>query len=185
MVEDLLKFCDPKTVVFSGFGLREGQLVRVMPPTIREQDPFLVGCARMAEHMWRFTITGEKIYDWMAPLFLKVRDGVSRIRMASCMLRDIGWSEHHDCRAEHTFLRVLRLPFAGLTHHDRVLLALMFFVRYKGNSDSSVVAPVRSLLSDSEVGIAESVGRALRLAHNLSGSVFGFFGGDALRGHGR
>ena len=96
--------------------------------------------------------------------------------MVSCMLSDIGWSEHPDYRAEHTFLRVLQLPFAGLTHRDRVLLALMIFVRYKGNSDSSVVAPVRSLLSDSEIGIAESVGRALRLAHNLSGSVFGLLG---------
>ncbi|MBT6094876.1 MAG: Ppx/GppA family phosphatase, partial [Rhodospirillaceae bacterium] len=97
----------------------------------------------------------------------------SRIRMAACMLSDVGWSEHPDYRAEHAFLRVLRLPFAGLTHHDRVLLAVMIFVRYKGDASNPMVSPVRSLLSDQEIEIAESVGLALRLAHNLSGSAPG------------
>lgn len=173
VVEGLLNVCRPKTVVFSGFGMREGQMLEMLPPTVRGQDPLLAGCARMAERTGRFAITGEEIYDWMVPLFPKRRDAISRIRMAACMISDIGWSEHPDYRAEHAFLRVLRLPFAGLTHHDRVLLALAIFVRYKGHADNPVVSPVRSLLADTEIGIAESVGRALRLAHNLSGSAHG------------
>lgn len=173
VVDGLLKICEPDEVVFSGFGMREGQLLEMIPPAIRGQDPLLAGAARMAERTGRFAITGEEIYDWMAPLFPRVRDAVSRIRMAACMLSDIGWSEHPDYRAEHAFLRVLRLPFAGLTHHDRVLLGITIFVRYKGNAQNPVVSPVRSLLSDSEIGLAESVGLALRLAHNLSGSAHG------------
>lgn len=173
VVEGLLSICNPKTVVFSGFGMREGQMLEMLPETVRGQDPLLAGCARMAERTGRFVISGEEIYDWMAPLFPKWRDAVSRLRMAACMLSDIGWSEHPDYRAEHAFLRVLRMPFAGLTHHDRVLLALTIFVRYKGNADNPVISPVRSLLADNEIGIAESVGRALRLAHNLSGSAPG------------
>ena len=171
VVEGLLNLCNPKQVVFSGFGMREGQMLEMLPPAVRGQDPLLAGCARMAERSGRFAISGEEIYDWMAPLFPKARDAISRIRMAACMMSDIGWSEHPDYRAEHAFLRVLRLPFAGLSHHDRVLLALTIFVRYKGDADNPVVAPVRSLLEDKEIGIAESVGRALRLAHNLSGSA--------------
>ena len=173
VVEGLVKACDPKDVVFSGFGMREGQLLEMLPPAIRGQDPLLAGCARTAERTGRFAITGEEIFDWMAPLFPPGRDAVSRIRMAACMLSDIGWTEHPDYRAEHAFLRVLRLPFAGLTHHDRVHLALSIFVRYKGDADNPVVSPVRSLLSDSEIAVAEQVGLALRLAHNLSGSAPG------------
>ncbi|MEK9754210.1 MAG: Ppx/GppA family phosphatase [Rhodospirillaceae bacterium] len=173
VVEGLLSACNPKSVVFSGFGMREGQMLEMLPRAVRGQDPLLAGCARMAERTGRFAISGEEIYDWMAPLFAKKRDAVSRVRMAACMLSDIGWSEHPDYRAEHSFLRVLRMPFAGLTHHDRVLLALTVFVRYKGDATNPVISPVRSLLADNEIGIAESVGRALRLAHNLSGSAPG------------
>jgi exopolyphosphatase / guanosine-5'-triphosphate,3'-diphosphate pyrophosphatase len=180
VVEGLLKVCEPRDVVFCGFSMREGQLLDMLPPAIRGQDPFLSGCARMAERNGRFAITGEELYDWMAPLFSQRRDAVSRIRMAACMLSDIGWTEHPDYRAEHAFLRVLRLPFAGLTHHDRVLLALAIFVRYKGDSDNPVVRPVRSLLSDGDIGIAESVGLALRLAHNLSGSAPDLLSGTRL-----
>ncbi len=173
VIDGLLKMCEPKTVTFSGFGMREGQLLEMIPPAIRGQDPLLAGAARMAERTGRFAITGEEVYDWMAPLFPSGRDAVSRIRMAACMLSDIGWSEHPDYRAEHAFLRILRLPFAGLTHHDRVLLAVAVFVRYKGDAKNPVVSPVRSLLSDQEIEIAGSVGLALRLAHNLSGSAPG------------
>jgi exopolyphosphatase / guanosine-5'-triphosphate,3'-diphosphate pyrophosphatase len=181
VVEGLLKVCDPKDVVFCGFGMREGQLLDMLPPAIRGQDPFLAGCARTAERTGRFTIAGEEIYDWMAPLFPQRRDAVSRIRMAACMLSDIGWSEHPDYRAEHAFLRVLRLPFAGLTHHDRVLLALSIFVRYDGDADNPVAAPVRSLLTDEEIDTAEAVGKALRLAHNLSGSAPGLLPGTRFK----
>ncbi len=173
VVEGLLNVCNPKFVVFSGFGMREGQMLEMLPEEIRGQDPLLAGCARMAERTGRFSISGEEIYDWMAPLFPKRRDDISRVRMAACMLSDVGWSEHPDYRAEHAFLRVLRMPFAGLTHHDRVLLALTIYVRYKGDAANPVISPVRSLLADNEIGIAESVGRALRLAHNLSGSAPG------------
>ncbi|MAH84227.1 MAG: hypothetical protein CBB68_07760 [Rhodospirillaceae bacterium TMED8] len=167
----LLHACNPKSIVFAGFGMREGQMLEMLPPRVRSQDPLLAGCARMAERMGRFAITGEEIFDWMSPIFPSTRDDVSRIRMAACILSDIGWSEHPDYRAEHAFLRVLRIPFAGLTHHNRVLLAVIIFVRYKGNAANSVVHPVRSLLSDSDISIAESVGYALRIAHKLSGSA--------------
>ncbi len=173
VVNGLLDACRAKKAVFSGFGMREGQLLEMLPPEVRDQDPLLAGCAGMAERTGRFSMTGEEIFSWMAPLFPKKRDAESRLRMAACMLSDIGWSEHPDYRAEHTFLRVLRLPFAGLSHHDRVFLALTLFVSYKGDPENAVVAPVRSLLHDDDLGRAETVGNALRLAYTLSGAAPG------------
>jgi len=169
----LMETAQPKYLTFSGFGMREGQLLKVLPESLRDQDPLLAGCAGMAERTGRFSIEGQEMFDWMAPLFPPDRDPHSRLRMAACMLSDIGWSEHPDYRAEQTFLRVLRLPFAGLSHADRVSLALAIFVSYNGHPDNAVVSPVRTLLDEEELARANVVGLALRLAHTVSGSAPG------------
>ena len=101
------------------------------------------------------------------------RNRSSRLRMAACMLSDIGWSERPDYRAEHAFLRVLRLPFAGLTHAERVFLAIAIFIRYNGDTDNHLVKSVRALMTDYDVGHANVTGLALRLAHTVSGSAPG------------
>ncbi len=173
VVYGLLDVCRAKKAVFSGFGMREGQLLNMMPAEVRDQDPLLSGCAGMAERTGRFSMTGHEIYDWLAPLFPKKRDANSRLRMAACMLSDIGWSEHPDYRAEHSFLRALRLPFAGLSHHDRVFLAFSLFFRYEGDPDNPAVVPTMALLQENDLERAETLGDALRLAYTLSGAAPG------------
>ena len=171
VVNGLLDVCRAKKAVFSGFGMREGQLLEMLPPEVRDQDPLLSGCASMTERTGRFSMTGHEIYTWLAPLFPKKRDAESRLRMAACMLSDIGWSEHPDYRAEHAFLRALRLPFAGLSHHDRVFLAFSLFFRYEGVPDNPTVVPAMALLEENDLERAETLGKALRLAYTLSGAA--------------
>ena len=169
----LLKSTKVSKVVFSGFGMREGKLLTMLPAQLSGQDPLLSGCAGMAERTGRFAITGQEIFHWIAPLCPPGRDAESRLRMAACMLSDIGWSEHPDYRAEHAFLRVLRLPFAGLTHAERVFLAVAIFVRYNGDPDNSLVRAVSALMTDYDIDHANTTGLALRLAHTISGSAPG------------
>lgn len=162
-----------KEVVFSGFSMREGQLLKMLPTELSGQDPLLSGCAAMAERTGRFAITGQEIFDWISPLFPPGRDAESRLRLAASMLSDIGWSEHPDYRAEHSFLRTLRLPFAGLSHADRVFLSLAIFVRYNGDPENKLVRSVTNLMTDDDFGHANITGLALRLAHTISGSAPG------------
>jgi len=118
---------------------------------------------------------------WISPLFPDETPNRRRLRLAACLLADIGWSEHPDYRAEHAFHRVLRLPFAGLTHADRVLLAEAVFVRYNGDPWAALVAPVRNLLNEEQLAWGQVVGLALRFAHTLSGSAPGLLSRIALR----
>ncbi len=171
IVSSLLNRCLAKKVVFSGFGMREGQLLKMLPKSVRDQDPLLAGCAAMAKRTGRFSLAGEEIFDWIDPLFPSNRGADRRLRMAACMLSDIGWTEHPDYRAEHSFHRVLRLPFAGLSHHNRAFLAFSLFFRYNGNSENSVVQPIISLLNGDELEGAAILGKALRLAYTLFGAA--------------
>jgi exopolyphosphatase/guanosine-5'-triphosphate,3'-diphosphate pyrophosphatase len=177
----LIDLCSPKQVVFSGFSMREGQLLQGLPAELRQQDPLISACIGFAERTGRFSISGNEILDWMEPLFVDDPRFDRRLCLAACLLSDIGWTEHPDYRAEHAFHRVLRVPFAGLTHRDRVFLALAIFVRYNGDVDAPVVGPVRRLLDGELESVAKSVGLALRLAHTLSGSAPGLLSRTQLK----
>ncbi|NQU58558.1 MAG: Ppx/GppA family phosphatase [Rhodospirillales bacterium] len=181
VLEALIRVTEPQFLTFSGFGMREGQLLKILPEELREQDTLIDACKSYSEKMGRFAIRGNEILQWMSPLFEKETAAERRLRLAACLLSDIGWIEHPDYRAEHTFHRVLRIPFAGLTHPNRVLLAEAVYVRYNGDPDSTLVSPVRSLLDPGQQSWVQVVGLALRLAHTLSGSAPGLLAQTRLK----
>ncbi len=163
----------PARVVFSGFGMREGQMLELLPPGLRNQDPLISACESHAERNGRFAVHGQEILDWMTPLFSGESAADRRLRLAACLLSDIGWSEHPDYRAEHAYHRVLRVPYAGLTHPERALLAIAIHVRYNGAASDAMLTPIAGLLDESVRRRAEILGLALRLAHTLTGGAPG------------
>jgi exopolyphosphatase/guanosine-5'-triphosphate,3'-diphosphate pyrophosphatase len=167
----LIETAQPREVVFSAFGMREGQMLELLPPELRHQDPLISACESQAERTGRFAIHGQEILDWMTPLFPDETEPQRRLRLATCLLSDIGWSEHPDYRALHAYNRVLRVPYAGLTHPNRAEMALAVLVRYSGDPESRMVTAYRKLLDDEQFARAIIIGLALRLAHTLSGGA--------------
>ena len=182
-LEMLIRRTRPAQVIFSGFGMREGRMLTCLPDDVRCQDPLIAGCAGHAERSGRFSVHGEEITAWMEPLFKDTETDASsvRLRTAASLLSDISWSVHPDYREENAFHRVLRLPFAGLSHEDRVELALSVFVRYGGDLSSNILSRPMSLLGERESKRAVTVGRALHLAHTLSGGAPGLLSKTCLR----
>ncbi len=176
----LLDAVRPKEVVFSAFGMREGQMLKSLAPELRDQDPLIAACETLAERTGRFAFGDRELLDWISPLFPDETPVERRMRLAACLISDQGWTEHPDSRAEIAFQRALRLPFAGLAHADRVFLAISTFVRYNGDPDSSLVAPVRDLLDEGRRAKANVLGLALRLANTVSGGAPGLLPRTAL-----
>lgn len=177
----LVRAARPVAVSFSGFGMREGQLLSMLPPDVRAQDPLISACESLDERTGRFSISGEAIVEWSTPLFAGETDDQTRIRRATALLSDIGWPEHPDYRAEHAFHRVLRVPFAGLTHADRAFAALAIYIRYNGDIGDSVTTSVMRLLPENELQRVKVLGLALRVAHTISGSAPGILERTELR----
>ncbi len=169
----LLEQAKPARVVFSAFGMREGQMIELLPPALRRQDPLISACESHAERTGRFAMHAQEILDWMTPLFAGETAEEQRLRLASCLLNDIGWNEHPDYRAAHAVLRVLRVPYPGLTHADRVELALAVLVRYGGEATDAALGEHLALLDDARMMRARTTGLALRLAQTLSGGAPG------------
>ncbi len=96
----------------------------------------------------------------------------ARLREAACLLADLGWREHPDYRSEQAFMRVLRMPVAGIDHAERVILALAMAIRYGADLDETHYAdPFMSLLKDDDVTFAWRIGAVIRLAFSLSGGT--------------
>ncbi|MDG2032339.1 MAG: hypothetical protein P8J29_00230, partial [Rhodospirillales bacterium] len=176
----LLKHASPAKLIFSGYGLREGLFFDLLPPGMRDEDPLISACDGFAKRSGRFSLHGREIADWVQPVLPGLSSKMSRILEAAALLSDIGWTEHPDYRALHSFIRILRLPIAGITHHERVLLALAIYVRYNGRRNQYEVQQVRSLLSAEERQTAATIGLSLRLAHVLSGGVPGLLSRTSL-----
>jgi exopolyphosphatase/guanosine-5'-triphosphate,3'-diphosphate pyrophosphatase len=59
------------------------------------------------------------------------------------------------------------MPFAGITHADRVFVATALHARYGGQVEDPVSEPTRQLLDDRATQEARTLGLALRLAYTL------------------
>lgn len=171
VMQAVLERLQPREVVFSALGLREGFLYDRLPAADRQADPLIAGCADIAAKLNRFA-EGERLIDWSARLFEDLGDArFDRLRKAACLLSDIGWSEHPDYRAELASLRVMRLPLIGLGHRDRAFLAMATAVRYGASAGGRVAQEAAAMLPVAEAERATVLGMALRLAHTLSGGA--------------
>ena len=171
VLERVLRRVEPRRVVFSVYGMREGQFFKHLPEKLRREDPLLAVCRQLAQIGSRFPEHGDELMAWMAPLFPRENRHLARIRHAACLVSDAFWNDHPDYRAEQAFLRILRLPFIGVGHADRAAIALTVFIRYLGDEEHPQVARATALLDDAALRRCRVTGSALRLAHTLSGGA--------------
>lgn len=161
----------PDRIVFSAFGLREGCIFDRLPEEERQKDPLLVAAVSIARETNRFAPPAETVFNWLKPLFGAFAPRDERLVRALCMLSDLAWAEHPSYRGEHAFLRVSRLPVAGLDHADRVFLGLGMLARYSGHVQIEPARRVEGLLDPERRALAFQVGLALRLGLTLSGGA--------------
>ena len=173
VLERLLEINKPKVLVFSIYGMREGQFFKSLPDNLRRQDPLVALAEEIARGAGRSPVAGHETYEWMSPLFKDESPRQKKLRLAACLLRDVWWTEHPDYRAEQAFLRVLRLPFLGLGHEDRAGLALALYYRYGSGPSEPIIKQAHALLQESRVHRVQTIGLALRLAYALSAGAPG------------
>ena len=140
---------------------------------MRKRDPFLEAARYTAKRSGRFALQAEEIDRWLAPLFADADAGYARLRFATCLLSDLAWRAHSDFRAEQALNMVLQAPFVGLDHPSRAFVALSVYARYRGHPEVQAAAVARRLLSEEAAADAVVLGRALDLAHTISGGAPG------------
>ena len=125
----------------------------------------------VGRRLGRSTAHGRILAEWIAHVFELKLIMNPRLIHAAANLADIGWSEHPDHRAEQVFLRILRMPLAGLGHQERATLALTVASRHSKVGGIAARWNVERIISFEMIAAARTVGLAMRLAYTLTGGV--------------
>jgi len=173
----VLRRTQPKRLVFSAYGLREGHLYTLLDAATRREDPLLAGAAAMAQSHRRFGADGEDLFAWTTSLHADEDSEQRRLRHAAALLSDVAWAEHPDYRAEQALRMTLFMPLPGIDHPGRAFLAATLHARYGGADPGDMV---RRLLDSERLAAARAVGLSLRLGNTLTGGVPGLLAGSKL-----
>jgi exopolyphosphatase / guanosine-5'-triphosphate,3'-diphosphate pyrophosphatase len=174
-LERLLKKMEPKTVMFSVFGIREGLLYSLLSEHERSKDPLMGFCEEYARLRSRSVAHAYELCQWSDALFadggLKETPEERRLRHAACLLSDIGWRAHPDYRGEQSLNVIAHAALAGVDHPGRLFLALTIYFRHVGDDDEggeNLSDRMRRAIDKRAMKRARLVGTAIRAAHMLS-----------------
>ena len=177
-----------KSVLVSAYGLREGLLYEGMSANIRGQDPLLSAAIARERSAARFPNFGAKLAVWAKPLFPDIDEDRWRLVQAACHLHDVAWRSHPDYRSEICFDNATRTDLGGLTHPERMALAIALQRRYKSGNKSGKFRAMRDLLSEDDLAFAQTLGLAMRLGALTAGPTAALLGqlvlcGETLEWH--
>lgn len=174
VLERLLRIMQPKSVVFSVFGIREGYIYHALSEQERRRDPLLSFCETFAALKARSLSHAHELCAWTDQLF----DGIHvseteeerRQRHGACLLSDIGWRSHPDYRGEQSLSMVAYAGLTGIDHPGRVFLALCVYYRHQWSDDGkdALYEQLKSLVNKHTQRRARIVGAAIRAAHMLA-----------------
>jgi exopolyphosphatase/guanosine-5'-triphosphate,3'-diphosphate pyrophosphatase len=190
VLEYIIRVAQPKTIVFSTFGVREGLLYERLPEAERSRDGLLCAAQKLNELLSRSARHAEELIEWSDRLVRVVRlretDEDRRLRHAACLLSDVGWRVHPDHRGEQTLNLIIHGNFGSVSHQGRAFVALSVFYRYAGlGEQNEPPATIRELLPPAMVERARVLGAAFRVAHLISAARPGVLPATHFRSHGR
>jgi exopolyphosphatase/guanosine-5'-triphosphate,3'-diphosphate pyrophosphatase len=190
VLEYVIRVAQPKTIVFSTFGVREGLLYSMLPEAERAMDGLLCGAQALNELLSRSARHAQELIGWTDRLVrvvgLRENDEDRRLRHAACLLSDIGWRVHPDHRGEQTLSLIANGNFGSISHQGRAFVGLSVFLRYAGLSEENEPPVVlQELVTPAQLERARVLGAAFRVAHLISAARPGVLPATHFRSHGR
>jgi len=173
----IIRVARPKAVVLSALGVREGLLYERLDEAAKRLDPLISAAEELAFLRSRSPRFCAELGPWtgsvMAAIGLDETEEERRLRIAACLLSDIGWRAHPDYRGEQSVAIISNANFVGVDHPGRAYLALAVYYRHFGLVDDALSPRVREMASTRLKERARSLGAALRVAYVLSASAPG------------
>jgi exopolyphosphatase / guanosine-5'-triphosphate,3'-diphosphate pyrophosphatase len=176
VLEEIIRQSNPKEIVISALGVREGLLYSKLPKEVQAEDPLIVSAHEFNRLRSRAPAHGEELFEWtgrlIATTHLEEDDDDRRLRHAACLLSDISWRAHPDYRGAQAYDLVANAAFVGVDHPSRAFLALAAAYRHLSNEDF-VTPQSRSLVTARNLDRARILGAAMRVAFNISAAMPG------------
>jgi exopolyphosphatase/guanosine-5'-triphosphate,3'-diphosphate pyrophosphatase len=176
-MENLVRVINPKEVIISVLGVREGLLYSLLKPAERARDPLIQAAADLNVLRSRSPHHGEELIAWtdrfMASTGIEETADERRLRHAACLLGDIGWRAHPDYRGEQSMNIIANGAFIAIDHPGRAYLALSVYFRHAGLSEEELSPRLRELATTRTLDRARVLGAAMRVAYILTAGQSG------------
>src|SRR6201993_2471580 len=190
VLEYVIRVAQPKTIVFSTFGVREGLFYEMLPQAERADDGLICAAQNLNHLLSRSARHADELVAWTDRLtrVVHLRETAEdrRLRHAACLLSDIGWRVHPDHRGEETLNLITNGNFGSISHQGRAFVALSVFYRYAGLSEQNEPPEaMRELVPPAMLERARMLGAAFRVAHLISAARPGVLPATHFRSHGR
>ncbi|MEO1720256.1 MAG: exopolyphosphatase, partial [Pseudomonadota bacterium] len=166
-----IEILKPDEIVMSAFGIREGLVYEMLGEHERPRDPLISFCETYADLRSRAGCNGAyELFHWMTPVIEAdggETDEQKRLRLAACLLSDIGWRAHPDYRGEQCLNVVAHSGMTGIDHIGRLFLALTVYFRHRGSSDviDAMSQRLCDMAGEAALKRAELIASSMRAAH--------------------
>jgi exopolyphosphatase/guanosine-5'-triphosphate,3'-diphosphate pyrophosphatase len=174
VLEEIIRIAQPKEIVVSALGLREGLLFDRLSAADRARDPLLEAARDLNVLRSRAPRHGEDLCGWtdafMRSTQIDETDEERRLRHAACLLSDIGWRAHPDYRGEQALNIIANAAFVSIDHPGRAFLALSASYRHM-SAEHNVAPHLRTLASARLLDRAHILGAATRVAYAITAAM--------------
>lgn len=168
LLDTVAEVIECSELVVSAFGLREGLLFSSLVSEVQSQDPLLAAVADYARRRGNPTWRGERVAQWLAPVFAHETAPDRRIREAACHLAGVDLHPQSETRARHGMELAWLGGWIGLTARERALLAQAMWTAWSGKGQCPQIGECASA---GDLRQAIGWGEAIRLAERLTGGV--------------
>ncbi len=169
VLEELINATETSEIIFSAAGIREGILFKNLSQELKETDAFDASLSRIENGLTSDRLYASTLFNWMSPLFGKESPRDEHLRRSFCRISDIALPIHNEFRAEWAFRHIVESSLWGITHNERIKLALALYYRYRHRKNFK--HRLLDLISEKEQYQARVMGLAASLAFECSGGV--------------
>ncbi len=177
VLEQLIRVMKPSEVVLSALGVREGLLYDLLSDEEKAEDPLIAASEELAVLRSRSPGHARELGPWsgqaLGAMGFDETPDEARLRIAACLLADIGWRGHPDYRGEQSLNLISHGAFVGIDHPGRAYLALANYYRHEGLVDENISSRIRELATTRLMERARALGAVLRVAYMISGAMAG------------
>ena len=167
ILNEIINLTNPKKIVCSISGLREGALVKEHFKDFENSAMFSKSLDHIAKKRGDLGLTFKKYYDFIKPVFEGNEHYNKKLLNLACVLSHMDWGLGAFQKAELVFQETLNTPLLKLTHKERIQIALSCYWRYCSIKYNPKIEYL-TFLNNNEIFSSKQVGSALRFAHALT-----------------
>ncbi|MCD2470831.1 Ppx/GppA family phosphatase [Jiella sp. MQZ9-1] len=176
-MRSVLRFVKPQKIVLSALGVREGFLYEQLSDEEKAKDPLIEAARELAILRSRSPAHARELVDWVGRSFealgIDETPEEERLRIAACLLADIGWRAHPDYRGKQALSIIAHAAMPAVDHRGRAFLGLANFYRHEGSLEQQHIPELESLAGDRLLKRAQILASLFRVTYLLTASMPG------------